>query len=132
MEWHFKPTDRLDAGLRDDPGLTIASRLPRLVQSIRELARPGEFHVGHRHVGPWARLLRGGCRLHLCLRATLDFLRVFLERAVIGFARKRIGGDSHDLRLFTCRPRLRGPAVLPDLRAVAAGAVLNAARGPRP
>ena len=39
---------------------------------------------------------------------------------------------NHDFRLFTGRSRLRGAAVLPDLRAAAAGAVLTAAKGPRP
>ena len=64
-------------------------------------------HAGHRHAGARARLLRGRHRLCLHLRTALEEQR-------------------HDLRLLTRRPRLIGPAVLPDLRAAAARALLSA------
>ena len=77
------------------------------VPSDRALRRRGTSHVGHRHAGAWPRLLRR--RHRLCLRL-----------------RTPVTEQSHDLRLFTRRPRLIGPAVLPDLRTAAAGALLSA------
>src|SRR5260370_12250594 len=38
-----------------------------------ESLRIGASHAGHPHAGPCVRLVRGGNRLHLCLRATFDF-----------------------------------------------------------
>src|SRR5450631_1262234 len=38
----------------------------------RRSRRTGAPHAGHRHAGPRPRLLRGGGRLHLRLRTTLE------------------------------------------------------------
>ena len=58
-------------------------------------------HAGHCHAGARFRLLRRRHRLRLCLRTA-------------------VREQDHDLRLFARRPRLVGPAVLPDLRPAAA------------
>src|SRR5712664_1134118 len=53
------------------PHHPIKARTP--FPSPRGSLRIGAPHAGHRHAGPRVRLVRGGNRLRLRLRTTLDF-----------------------------------------------------------
>src|SRR5664279_177363 len=104
----------LNLGGSDPDSLIHRNRPTQNAQKLRDehTATRSISHDGHSHAGPRPRPVRGRHRLRLCLRTALR-------------------GTRHDLRLLTRRPRLRGPLVLPDLRAAAARAVLTA-RAPNP
>src|SRR5260370_29773155 len=90
--------------------------------------RIGAFHVGRPHAGPRAELLPGGGGLRLRLRTALSFDAFSSREPVPTSLENALEENDHDLRLFTRRSRLRGPAVLPDLRPAAARTVLTAPR----
>src|SRR6202795_1933290 len=117
------------------PGGTSATNgSEKAARPARGSRRIGAPHAGHRHAGPRPRLLRGGDRIHLRLRTTLDF-DAFSSREPVPTPHQVRGRlslenafeeNAHDLRLFARRHRLRRLAVLPDLRPAAARAVLTA------
>ena len=89
------------------PGGTSAWQNAKSVHRIAGHDAQEHSHAGHSHGGARLRLLRGRHWLRLRLRTAVT-------------------EQDHDLRLFTRRPRLARPAVLPDLRFAAAGALLSA------
>ena len=120
--------------LRARPGLQLRSRVDPTQSAFPatptsgawKQARQGAPDVGCRHAGPRPRLLRGRGGLHLRLRTALDSDAFSSREPVSASLENALEEHNHDLRLFTRRSRLRGPAVLPDLRAAAARAVLTA------
>src|ERR1700726_3801571 len=54
-------------------GISATNGSEKAARPARGSRRIGAPHAGHRHAGPRPRLLRGGDRIHLRLRTTLDF-----------------------------------------------------------